>query len=75
MVPESKIPYKELTYEQLTYNHRLDRKCSVEEGLYVMHHDGWELVASYPSRNHAAQVGATTMFIFRSDGVVRKVKS
>jgi hypothetical protein len=54
------VPYKEMSYEQLTYNPKTDRRFSVEDGLYVMHHDGWELVASYSS-----PVGATTMFIFR----------
>lgn len=55
------VPYKEMSYDQVTYNPKLDRKCGLDEGLYVMHHDGWELVTSYPSRNYAE----TTMFVFR----------
>ena len=62
------MEYKELSYEQLTHNYKLNRKCSIEEGLYVTHNDGWELVTSYPSRDYTGEIGRSTMFVFRKGG-------
>jgi hypothetical protein len=55
--------HRVLSYGQITYDPVTDGPCSFEAGLDQWSRNGWELVASFPSKGYAP--GATTMFVFR----------